>query len=392
MKAMQIAKILPAVLLMALALPCLAQNAKPAITTPSTAPAQAPILGNEFEPRQIIALMRSVADWSLANKNKNYPKLDMNKDADWSTATFRAGVMAIYRTTGDKRYLDNTLAWGEANQWKLRGRGNGDDSCAGQTYCEMYLLDPKPENAIRYAHAKECYDRMLFDKNFNGLRVWSWQDSLFMGTPVVSMLGKITGNNDYYDRLVTGFHDAAKELYNPEHHMWYFKPGPNFQTTKGGNPKFWGPGNAWVLGALTRDLMYMPNDYKRRGELMKYYTDLCAALVPKQQPSGFWLTSLYEPTEFPDPEASGTAFFVYGMGRGILEGWLDKATYLPVVRKGWAALATTVDADGKLHRCQQWSNQPGRVGIDMTIPEGCGAFLLAGEVVHELVQKGYLKK
>ena len=387
MKILKFAKIRTALAFAALPLSCLAQTSTPvAASQPAVAP------GNEFDPPQIVALMRSVAEWSLANKNTMYSKLDMNKDNDWSTSTFRAGVMALYRTTGDKRYLDNTIAWGEANQWKLRGRGNGDDSCAGQTYCEMYLLNPKPENAIRYAHAKECYDRMLFDKNFNGLRVWSWQDSLFMGTPVVSMLGKITGNTDYYDRLVTGINDAAKELYNPGYHMWYFKPGPNFQTTKGGNPKFWGPGNAWVIGALTRDLIYMPDDYKRRGELMKYYTDLCAFLVAKQQPSGFWLTSLYEPTEFPDPESSGTAFFVYGMGQGILKGWLDKATYLPVVRKGWSALVTAVDADGKLHRCQQWSNQPGRVGTDCTIPEGCGAFLLAGEVVHELAVKGYFKK
>jgi len=359
---------------------------------PAVPPAQGSAARNEFDPQQILAVMRRVADWGLANKNTTYRKLDMNKDNDWSSSTFRAGVIALYRASGDKHYLDNSIAWAETNQWKLRGRGNGDDSCAGQSYCELYLLDPKQENAVRYTNSKECYDRMLFDKNFNGLHVWSWQDSLFMGTPVVSMLGKITGNTDYYDRLVTGFNDAAKELYNPDYHMWYFKPGPNFQTTKGGNPRFWGPGNAWVVAGLTRDLMYMPDGYKRRGELMKYYTDLCAVLVSKQQPSGFWLTSLYEPTEFPEPESSCTAFFVYSMGRGVLEGWLDKATYLPVVQKGWSPLVSAVDADGKLHRCQQWSCQPGRVGTECTIPEGCGAFLLAGEVVKELVEKGYIKK
>ena len=228
------------------------QPARPAAGSPSMAAGAASAQGRQFEPGRIIELMRRVADFGLANKLKN--RMDMNKDADWSTSTFRAGVMALYRVTKDDKYLKNTVAWGEANQWKLRGNGGGDDSCAGQTYCEMYLLDPRPENAIRYKHTQECFDKMLFDKNFNGFRAWSWQDSLFMGTPVVSMLGKITGKPEYYDRLVTGLNDAAEHLYNREYHLWYFRDTPALKTTRKGHPQFWGPGNAWVLGALTRRL------------------------------------------------------------------------------------------------------------------------------------------
>ena len=353
-------------------------------------PAEAAARGDAFDPKQIIALMRRVADWGLANNNTY--KLNMNRDADWSTGTFRAGVMAVYRTTRDERYLKNTLAWGEANNWKLRGNGGGDDSCAGQTYCEMYLLAPKPENAVRYAHTKQCFDRMLFDKNFNGFRLWSWQDALFMGTPDVAMLGKITGDKKYYDRLVTGWNDAARQLYDRDRHMYHFRESADFKTTRKGHPKFWGPGNAWVLAGATRCLMYMPKDYERRGEFFAYYKDMCAAIAAKQQPDGFWRTSLFEPTEFPDPESSCTAFFVFSMGRGILEGWLDKETYLPVVCKGWSAVVTAVDDKGKLGRCQPWSNQPGVAPRTHNMPEGSGAFLLAGEVVHQLAEKGFFKQ
>ena len=360
---------------------------------PVTAPAQATGGVNEFDPQQIIAVMRRVADWGLTSPPEETNKVDLNKGIDWRTAVFRVGVMATYRATKDDKYLQNTLAWGEANQWKLQGRGGGDDACAGQAYCEAFLADPKPENARFYANTQEWFDfHILLKKDFNGWHVWQWQDSLFMGTPVVSLLGKITGNEEYFDRLVTGFHDVAKILYNPEYHLWYFKDIAALKTTPWGNPQFWGRGNGWVMGALTRDLIYMPKDYKRRGELMAYYKDLCATIASKQGDDGFWRTSLYEPTEFPDPDASCTTFFVFGIGRGILEGWLDRETYLPVVRKGWSALVSAVGENGKLGRCQPASNKPGTTSLKGGSPEGCGAFLLAGEVMHELAQKGYFKK
>jgi len=355
----------------------------------ATAPAHVTAGVNEFDPQQIQAVMRRVADWGLTSPPGATSNVNLNKGIDWRTGVFRVGVMATYRVTKDDKYLQNTIAWGEANEWKLEGRGAGDSSCAGQAYCEAYLADPKPENTRFYANTKELFDIHIFKKDFNGYHLWQWQDSLFMGTPVVSMLGKITGNNDYYDHLVSGFNDVSQVLYNSEYHLWYFKDIAGLKTTPWGNPQFWGRGNGWVMGALTRDLIYMPKDYKRRGELMAYYKDLCAAIAPKQGADGFWRTSLYEPTEFPDPDASCTTFFVFGVGRGILEGWLDGATYLPVVRKGWSALVSAVDENGKLGRCQPATNKPGSTSLKGGSPEGCGAFLLAGEVVHELAQKGY---
>jgi unsaturated rhamnogalacturonyl hydrolase len=352
----------------------------------------APAQTGEFVPEQILALMRRVADWGLTASVSETNNLDLNKDKQWRTGVFRTGVMAAYRATKDDKYLKNTIAWGEVNEWKLEGNGGGDSSCAGQAYCEAFLADPKPENVRYYADTKEHFERFIINnKNFNGYRTWPWQDSLFMGTPVVALLGKITGNEQYYERLVSGFNDASVYLYNSEHHLWYFKDIVGLKTTPKGNPQFWGRGNGWVMGALTRDLTFMPNDFKRRSELLAYYKDMCAVLAPKQQADGFWRTGLFEPTEFPNPDSSCTTFFVFAMGRGVLEGWLDKETYLPVVRKGWAALVTAVDASGKLGRCQPATNKPGGVGKSGTSPEACGAFLLAGEVIHELAEKGFLK-
>ncbi|MEI8342519.1 MAG: glycoside hydrolase family 88 protein, partial [Verrucomicrobiota bacterium] len=101
---------------------------------PAATPALTTGIVNEFDPQQIIAVMRRVADWGLTSPPGATNNVDLNKGIDWRTGVFRVGIMATYRATGDQKYLQNTLAWGEANQWKLEGRGSGDSSCAGQAY------------------------------------------------------------------------------------------------------------------------------------------------------------------------------------------------------------------------------------------------------------------
>jgi rhamnogalacturonyl hydrolase YesR len=49
-----------------------------------------------------------------------------------------------------------------------------------------------------------------------------------------------------------------------------------------------------------------------------------------------------QPDLFPEAETSGSAFFVYALAWGINHGVLDRATYLPHVVKGWAALEAQV--------------------------------------------------
>jgi hypothetical protein len=45
-------------------------------------------------------------------------------------------------------------------------------------------------------------------------------------------------------------------------------------------------------------------------------------------------------------EVSGTAIFTMAIARGIRHGWLERDTYLPIVRKGWDALKTRIQPDG----------------------------------------------
>ena len=66
----------------------------------------------------------------------------------WTRATYYEGLMALNAIQPEKRYVDYALAWGEAHGWGLAWKNdnrNADDMCCGQTYIDLYRMDPKPE-------------------------------------------------------------------------------------------------------------------------------------------------------------------------------------------------------------------------------------------------------
>ena len=329
---------------------------------------------DEFSPDSIKSIMRKVAGHCFATWGAGSAA---GLDRDWSRGTIMTGIMGLYRVTKDPQWLDSVDAWGATWNWTWGG-GTGDNLCAIQTFCERYIDDPKPANAVKYQPSKTALDNIL-KQPVNHL--FGWQDAVYMGLPGFAMMGKITANPMYFDSLNSMYLGAEKDFMDSTYKLWYWSTAASFKKTPKGFPQFWGPGNAWVLGGLVRALKYLPQDSKYRSAWEKKFITYCDTLRSKQQPDGFWRTSLFEPTEFPNPESSCTAFFAYAMALGVSWGILDSGAYLPVIRKAWSALVRVVDAKGKVGYGQPWSNQPGSPVLGNEIPEGHGAFLLAGEGV-----------
>lgn len=63
-----------------------------------------------------------------------------------------------------------------------------------------------------------------------------------------------------------------------------------------------------------------------------------------QGDNGLWYQLLDDPTSF--QETSSTGMFLWSFVEAIAQGWLDKATYGPVVEKAWAGLVTTIASNG----------------------------------------------
>ena len=103
-----------------------------------------------------------------------------------------------------------------------------------------------------------------------------------------------------------------------------------------------------------------------------------------QGADGYWRASLLDAASLPNPETSGTGFFIYSLAWGINHGVLDRTVFEPAVRRGWSALVKAVHPDGMLGWVQRIGDKPGATSQETTEVYGTGALLLAGSEVYRL--------
>ncbi len=334
----------------------------------------------------VLALAHKVADWQLANPSAHPP-------TDWTQGAGYAGMMAVARLPGGRKYEDAMAQMGESNRWTCGPRMYfADDYCVGQTYAELYLArrDPAMIAPLRAQFdaimAKPANDRRLLPGKRNSPDCFSWCDSMFMGPPAWMRLWTATGNRKYLEWMDREWWKASDFLYDREEHL-YFRDGTFFDRREANGKKvFWSRGNGWVLAGLARVLEPMPRDWPSRGEFETQFKEMAAKIAAFQPPDGLWRASLLDPDSYPLKETSGSGFFCFGLAWGINNGLLDRSEYEPAVFKAWAALVACVNPDGKLTHVQPIGADPKAFDPEATEVYGVGAFLLAASEVYKLVK------
>lgn len=316
----------------------------------------------------VIGQMRKVADWQL-------PRVGTSKD--WIRGAMWTGIFATYEVTRDQKYLDAIKTWAGPN-WSLTRGANarGDDQCAAQTFFDVYLLDPTPQNQVMLNGAKPSFDAVLAE-NKRGRVEWWWEDALFMVPPGFVRLGAALNDKRYFDEMNLLFWDTHAFLWSEQDGLMYRDDDLR--------EDFWARGNGWVIAGTVRVLQHLPSDDPKRPEFVKLLTTMSSALKAVQGQDGLWRASLLEPNRFPNPETSGTGFFTYAMAWAINEDLLEKSTYLPVVQKAWDGLNSHVNAEGKLGYVQPVGVGPAAASANSTVEYGVGAYLLAGSEVAKLL-------
>jgi unsaturated rhamnogalacturonyl hydrolase len=307
----------------------------------------------------------------------------------WTRAVYYEGLMKLYRIDPKPAYLDYTLRWAEFHQWNLRDgetyTRNADNQCAGQTYIDLYLMDPQPQ---RIEKIKASIDSMMRTDKIDD---WNWVDAIQMAMPVFAQLGAICKDERYWERMhamymFTRNNHGDKGLFNPQDNLWWrdkdFDPPykePN------GEDCYWSRGNGWVFAALVRVLDILPKDAPHRKQYEDDFKQMAEALIKAQRKDGFWNVSLHDPGNFGGKETTGTSLFVYGISWGINNGYLDNKKYGPVVTKAWnAIMKDAVNENGFLSYVQGTGKEPkdSQPVTKTSVPNfedfGLGCFLLAG--------------
>lgn len=338
-------------------------------------------------------MMKRVADWQISHFNSPNKHDDLN----WTNAALYMGMIdwaeLAEQEDKDNSYYKWLLRIGQRNYFQLAKRMyHADDIAVGQLFIDLYtkygnknmiapvmaranwVVDNPAETTLELDYGKpETLDR------------WSWCDALFMAPPVYAKLYTMTKDKKYLDFMNKEYKASYDYLYDKDEQLFYRDSRYFTQKEANGKKVFWGRGNGWVLAGLAEILRELPKDEPSR----KFYEELFVALSTRvaglQSADGYWHASMLDPEAYPSPETSATGFIIYALAYGINQGLLDRTTFLPVIEKGWKAMANAVEPDGKLGYVQPIGADPRKVTRDMTEVYGVGAMLMAGCEIYKLL-------
>lgn len=334
--------------------------------------------------------MKKYADYRLPSFYKK-----MRSSNIWTRTVYYEGLLSLYSIYPLDEYYDYAYGWADFHEWGFH-RGtttrHADNYSPGQIYLDLYRLCPNDAEKIRKTRANI---NMLV--NTPQVNEWWWIDAIQMGAPIFAKLGRLTGEQKYFDKMWAMYAYTRNEhggngMFNPKDGLWWrdqdFDPPykePN------GEDCYWSRGNGWVYVALTRIMDEIPADEKHRADYLADFLTMSEALKKCQREDGFWNVSLHDPDHFGGKELTGTSLFVCGMAWGINQGLLDRAEYLPIVEKAWNAMVKdAVHKNGFLGYVQGTGKEPkdGQPVTYDSVPDfedfGTGCFLLAGSEVYKL--------
>jgi unsaturated rhamnogalacturonyl hydrolase len=356
-----------------------------------------PSFKSDLNAPDIKTVLKAVADWQI--------RTPLTHDlAEWTNGALYAGMVEWAGIAGDNSYYEWLKGISEKTIWSYMvrkdplGRYHADDYCVGQTYIELYR---KYKEKRMITPMRAYLDQIIKDPatgdlkfentaNYWSTQRWSWCDALFMGPTVWAKMANVTGKKKYLDFMYREYKATTDYLYDKDEDL-YFRDSNYFTKKEANGAKvFWGRGNGWVFAGLPIIIRELPANYEHKDYFVTIYKQMAAKLLKLQSIDGFWHASLLDPESYPNPEMSATAFFVYGMAWGVNNGYLDRATYLPAIVKGWKSMVASVWPDGKVGFIQSIGADPKSVTWEMTEVYGVGGFLMAGTEITRMIEKGIL--
>jgi unsaturated rhamnogalacturonyl hydrolase len=204
-------------------------------------------------------------------------------------------------------------------------------------------LRPVIENFMNYISTKEY---RLTDGTLARNRPQKntlWLDDLYMGVPALAQMGKLTGDNKYYEDAIKQVLQFSRRMYDPALHIYMhgwvegMEPHPEFH---------WARANGWALMAMTELLEVLPENEPGRDAVLEQLRDHVKGIAACQSDKGLWHQLLDKNDTY--LETSASAIYTYCIARAIDRGWIDARAYGPMCLLAWNAIAGKVNARGQV--------------------------------------------
>jgi unsaturated rhamnogalacturonyl hydrolase len=191
----------------------------------------------------------------------------------------------------------------------------------------------------------DAQGQMLEAMPFHG----EYSDAFFMHTPLLAKVGKLTGEQRYFDLALRHVEFLQTKLLRSDglYNHW-----PRTEAA-------WGRGNAFVALGLALALTDVPTEHPAHKRLLALFQAHIDKLRAYQDSDGMWHNVINIADSY--AELSATAMIATAIERGVRLQWLD-ASYQQVADRAWQAVVRGTDANfGFNNVCE---STPGQDSLD----------------------------
>lgn len=283
-----------------------------------------------------IALLE-LADKTKDKKYEDYVLKNMN-------FVFNEGNLEFFKKQYDQAFKEG--GWNAIRKlsWHMifRAKRLDDNGPMGASLIELQMRHP---NKAFLGYVNETADHLNFAEprlaDGTIARIWPhentiWADDAFMAISFLCRMGKLTGDNKYFDDAANQVLKYTEYLWCPEKQIYYHCYHTD---NKEHGVAHWSRANGWVFMAQADLLSVMPKDHPMRDAVIKNFRQQASGVARYQGKKGLWHQLLDKTDSY--EEITGTAMFVFGIAKGVKNGWLHP-DFIYVAEQGLKGMMTKI--------------------------------------------------
>lgn len=203
-------------------------------------------------------------------------------------------------------------------------------------------------------------------------------DAVFMATPILAQTARLSQEAKYREMALKHLRFMVHLNQRPDGLHQHSPVAPDHTA--------WGRGNGFVTLGLVLALSELPEQGAEHDEALKLYREHLAAMLKHQDSLGMWHQVVDHPESY--REFTVTCMTTFSITRGLRRGWLDRATFEPVVRRAWPSIKQRIGPNGslvdvctgtgKMKSLREYLDRPATLGKDDR--GGAMAFMVSTEL------------
>lgn len=307
---------------------------------------------------QDIAVQSKYNQWHYTNGVTNIALMELGdklKDKKYEeyvlknmNFVFNEGNLDYFKRLYDQAYSQG--GWNAVRNvsWHMifRGKRLDDNGPMGASLIELQKRFPN-ESFLNYINETSNHLDLAEPRLKDGTiaRIWPhentiWADDAFMAVSFLARMGEFSGDKKY-------FSDAAKQILNYTKYLWCPEKQIYYHCYHTDNKEHgvahWSRANGWIFMAQADLLTSMPKNHPLRARIIKNFQMQATGIARYQGQNGLWHQLLDKEDSY--EEITGTAMFVFGIARGVKEGWLHP-DFIYVAEQGLKGMMKKISPNG----------------------------------------------